>query len=153
MPDAHAVLVGGGLGQRDHDALLASCPPDRTHFLGPRDDVPSLLSQADVLVLTSNSEGAPNVVLEALALGTPVVSTDVGDVPRMVGHGRTGCVVGNGEPAELAAAVRGVLNDRARFRESVRADLPRLEREYSLNAMITGTVDLWKEIAPGLRRS
>lgn len=149
IPDAHAVLVGGGLGERDRTALLGACPPGRTHFLGPRDDVASLLSQADVLVLTSNSEGAPNVVLEALALGTPVVSTDVGDVARMVLHGRTGFVVERGEPADLATAVRWVLTERAKFRESVRADLPRLELEYSLHAMIAGTVALWEEIAEG----
>jgi glycosyltransferase involved in cell wall biosynthesis len=153
LPDAHAALVGGGLGERDRDALLGTCPPDRTHFLGPRDDVPSLLAQTDVLVLTSNSEGAPNVVLEALALGTPVVSTDVGDVARMFVHGRAGFVVESGEPAALAAAVREVLTHRARFRECVRADLPRLERAYSLDAMIKGTVELWKEIAEGERLS
>jgi glycosyltransferase involved in cell wall biosynthesis len=153
VPDAHAVLVGGGLGQGDRTALLGPCPPTRTHFLGPRDDVPSLLSEADVLVLTSNSEGSPNVVLESLALGTPVVSTDVGDVSRMVVHGKTGFVVESGESPELAAAVRRALADRAGFRESVRADLPRLEREYSLDAMITGTVELWKELAKGSRPS
>jgi glycosyltransferase involved in cell wall biosynthesis len=146
-PDAHAVLIGGGLGVQDRPALLGDCPPHRTHCLGLRDDVPSLLSQADVLVLTSNSEGAPNVVLEALAVGTPVVSTDVGDVPRMVLHESTGFVVPSARPEELAAAVGRVLAGRREFRGAVLEDAARLEREYSVEAMIANTVTLWQEIA------
>lgn len=145
-PDTHAVLVGGGLGPGDRDELLGGCPRERTHFLGPRDDVPSVIAGSDVLVLTSNSEGSPNVVLEALAVGTPVVSTDVGDVRRMVEHGRTGFVEEDGSPENLARAVSRVLDQRATFREAIESDRGRLEREYSLSAMAAGTVRLWEEI-------
>ncbi len=145
VPAAHAVLVGGGLGEDGRGSLLGACPGDRTHFVGPRDDVPALLSQSDVLVLTSDSEGAPNVVLEALAVGTPVVSTDVGDVSRMVVDGRTGFVVQSGLPDDLAKAAHRVIAASREFREAVRRDSPRLEDEFSLEAMIAATVEVWRE--------
>lgn len=81
------VLIGGDGPQRS--ALEAAVQADRwlrTHcrFLGPVDDAPRFLAALDFLVLPSDIEGCPNVVLEALAMGKPVVATAVSDVPRLV---------------------------------------------------------------------
>ena len=72
--DIHVVLAGDGLDR----SLVAGTDLEgvsRLHCLGPRRDIPSLLSDATVLLLTSDSEGMPNVVLEALGCGLPVVAT------------------------------------------------------------------------------
>ena len=82
-PDVRIVLAGDGLDAR----LVAGtelAAHSRLHCLGPRDDVPSLLSDATVLLLTSDSEGMPNVVLEALGSGVPVVATAVGDIEQIL---------------------------------------------------------------------
>ena len=82
-PEVHIVLAGDGLDRRLVDGSdLASA--SRLHCLGPRDDIPSLFRDATLLLLTSDSEGMPNVVLEALAAGVPVVATAVGDLAQML---------------------------------------------------------------------
>jgi len=71
----------------------------------------SLYRDADVVVNPSLVDNMPNSVLEALASGVPVVSTNVGGVPYIVRDGATALLVRPGAPAELAAAVRRVLED------------------------------------------
>jgi len=72
-------------------------------------DVPSWLGAADVLLLTSRSEGSPTVVKEAMACELPVVSTDVGDVAERI-DGLAGCAIASADPADLAAKVRAALD-------------------------------------------
>ena len=100
------LIVGTG---RLHDELstrVATAPyGDRVHLLGARDDVPALLSAADGLVLSSRWEGLPNVVMEAMAAGRPVVATRVGGVPELVAEGTTGLLVDPGDPRGLAEAM------------------------------------------------
>lgn len=74
------------------------------------DDLPWVYAAADVLLLTSDSEGSPTVVKEALATNLPVVSVDVGDVRALLGASRPAQVVGSRDPAALAAAVLDVLD-------------------------------------------
>ncbi len=145
-PSLHAALAGIGLGEDAREPLFSALPADRVHLLGPRDDVPALLGDADVLVLTSDSEGFPNVVVEALAAGTPVVSTDVGDVGRIVRDGVTGRVVPGGDPAGLAAALAEVLADRETWAARVRADRPRLAARYGLDTMVDRTLAAWAHL-------
>lgn len=78
---------------------------DVIHFLGPRADVIDLYRACDVMVLNSLFEGTPNVVLEALACGRPVVATDVSDVSRYVLPGRTGWLIPAGDQAALRRAL------------------------------------------------
>ena len=66
-------------------------------FLGAIEDVSTFLRGARFLVHTSESEGCPNVVMEAMACGLPVVAMDAGDIPYLVEEGRTGFVVRQGE--------------------------------------------------------
>jgi starch synthase (maltosyl-transferring) len=123
--------------------LAPDLPADRVHFLGPRDDVPALLAGADVLVLTSNSEGCPNAVLEALGVGTPIVATDVGDVSRMVVRGESGWIAPPGDADGLVAAIELVLAQGETARAQVRRHWPALEAEFAVDSMVSRTVRLW----------
>jgi glycosyltransferase involved in cell wall biosynthesis len=78
-------------------------------FLGRREDVPSLLRQADVFALSSAWEARPLAIQEAMAAGVPVVATAVGGVPDLIGD--AGELVQPGSAADLAAAVRRLLTD------------------------------------------
>ncbi|HVR30119.1 MAG TPA: glycosyltransferase family 4 protein [Thermoanaerobaculia bacterium] len=85
-------------------------------FLGPRDDLPDLLAAADLLVLASDSEGMPGVVLEAGAAGRPVVATAVGGVAECVLPEETALLVPPHDEAGLATAVTALLADPNRRR-------------------------------------
>jgi glycosyltransferase involved in cell wall biosynthesis len=106
---------------------------------GERHDVPQLLADADVFVLSSRSEGAPISILEAMAAGLPVVASNVGGVAEIVEDGATGVLVPPGEPTALAAAIaplladatlRVRLGDAGRTRVRERFDVMQLQRAH-----------------------
>lgn len=97
---------------------------DRIRFLGrqPHDAIPRFMSAFDVFCLPSRNEGCPNVVLEALAAGKPVVGTRVGGIPELLTEGENGYIVPSEDPAALARALGQALDrtwDPAALRASV----------------------------------
>ncbi|UCC75620.1 MAG: glycosyltransferase [Anaerolineales bacterium] len=106
LPGMQLWLVGDGHLRVPTEELVSSCRMQRRIlFLGERTDVPALLSESDMFVLSSDYEGVPLSVLEAMAAGRPVVSTNVGGIPEIVDHGVTGLLVPPGEPQALAQAI------------------------------------------------
>jgi len=106
------VLIGEGterdtLEQQARDLGVA----DRVAFLGPKPQplVADWIAAADLLTLPSHAEGSPNVVVEALASGTPVVASRVGGIPDLVDHGVNGLLVPAGDAAALADALATAL--------------------------------------------
>jgi glycosyltransferase involved in cell wall biosynthesis len=86
---------------------------DTVRLLGYRTDVPDLMAAADLFVLSSDHEGYPIALMEALAAGLPVVATRVGGVPEAVQDGQEGLLVRPGHPAEIADAVVRLAGDPA----------------------------------------
>jgi glycosyltransferase involved in cell wall biosynthesis len=115
--DAHLILVGDGPNKPEVDKRAAELGAEVwLHFLGMRADVPAMLSLADVLVQPSHADAMPLSVLEAMAVGVPVVATAVGDVPAMLA-GRAGLTVPAEDQAALEAALTEVLADPAKRAE------------------------------------
>jgi len=84
---------------------------DRCSFLGNRDDVERIYSACDITVLPSRSEGTPNVLLESMACGIPVVATKVCDNSYIVEEGKTGFLVELGDDAGMADRLQALLAD------------------------------------------
>ena len=108
----HVLLVGDGplrdrLGAWVQERNLGA----RIHFAGRQADVAPLLKAAVCLVLPSRWEGMPNVVLEAMAAGLPVVATDVEGTTELIQDRQTGLLIPPDSPRELAAAVTLLLSD------------------------------------------
>jgi glycosyltransferase involved in cell wall biosynthesis len=111
----HVRIVGGGPEQESLLAQAASRGVSSCFtFVGtvPATDMPKRISEADVFVLSSRSEGRPNVVVEALAGGLPVISTDLEGVQGMVRNGDTGWLVAVDDADALAAALDQAVTDR-----------------------------------------
>jgi L-malate glycosyltransferase len=111
-PDVRFVGVGQGqlaaaVEQQHRDLHLG----ERFLLLGQRPDAVTVLAAADVFTLASRYEGYPVALMEALALGLPVVATAVGGVPDAVPHEVAGLLVRPGAPHELAAAIGMVTDD------------------------------------------
>jgi glycosyltransferase involved in cell wall biosynthesis len=111
-PAARYLVVGTG---RDDDALRAQAAAlgvaDIVKFLGLRRDVPEILAASDLFVLPSLNEGLSRAMLEAMAVGTPVVATDVGGAADVLISNQTGWLVPPGDPAALAGAIGEALRD------------------------------------------
>ena len=89
-----------------------SSSTDRSaHFLGVVDDIRAHLASLDVLILPSVMDGRPVVVLEALALGVPVIATRVGGLPALVRDGETGFLVEPGDTEAMARHLRRLVDD------------------------------------------
>src|SRR5258706_15129835 len=93
--DLKGILIGDGPERPRLEALANKLGllPDGLLFLGRRNDVPALLAQASMLVLSSDHEGFPNVLLEAMAARLPVITTPAGDAGLVVQEGITGYVL------------------------------------------------------------
>jgi glycosyltransferase involved in cell wall biosynthesis len=143
-PDVHMVVAGEGL---THQIVANTClqAEPRLHCLGARRDVPSLLHEASLLLLTSDSEGTPNVVLEALAASVPVVATRVGDLPDLLPED---CGILAGSDAEdLASAALEVLSNAHSYRIALDEQVKRITSAYSPSAMAAGTTAVWRQVA------
>ena len=109
-------LVGAGADRPALEAIVAARRlGDRVRFAGalPRHEVLAHLAGARAAVLSSAWENLPHAAVEALAVGTPVVSTAVGGVPEVVHDGENGLLVPANDPAALAGALRSILDDDA----------------------------------------
>jgi glycosyltransferase involved in cell wall biosynthesis len=125
FPELRVVLAGGGdLLDRFREAAAGPWG-ERVHFPGAvlRDTLPDLYRAADLFTLPAvhdargNVDGLPNVILEAMASGLPVVASGISGIPLAVEDGKTGSLVPEGDPAALLGALRQLLADRAAARE------------------------------------
>lgn len=107
------LIVGAGplRGQLEKHAGALGLLPAGVEFRGGVSDVASVYREADIGVLTSDYEGTPNVLLEAMASGLPVVATKVGGVPEIVKDGRNGFVVEPADEAGLYFALLRLIDD------------------------------------------
>jgi glycosyltransferase involved in cell wall biosynthesis len=107
------LVVGDGPLRAEVEALAAASMPGRARFLSTVDDVRSALVPADVVLLTSRTEGLPAVLIEAGMSGLPVVATAVGGVAQIVSDGLTGVLVDPDDEFAIAAGVSWALAHRA----------------------------------------
>jgi glycosyltransferase involved in cell wall biosynthesis len=112
VPGVRFVLVGQGPLEKEVRAAAHDHGLDGTViFAGHRSDVPKIVGACDVFALASLHEGLSIALLEAMAVGTPPVVTDVGGLPEVVGDRQHGLVVPPREPALLASAISKLLHD------------------------------------------
>lgn len=142
--EARLWIVGEGPLRAELEALRESLLlQNRVRFLGLRHDVPQLLAAADAFVLSSAWEGSPNVVLEAMGAGRPVVATDVGGVSDLIEHEATGLLVSPCDPAGLAATMEHLMHISREERCGLaRAAKRRVSRDHDLEAV----VDRWERL-------
>jgi glycosyltransferase involved in cell wall biosynthesis len=120
---------------------------ERFSFLGFRADVPELLPELDVFVLTSRQEGLGTSILDAQASGVPVVATAAGGIPEAVLDGETGLLAPPGEAAALADRILRVLDDAALRERLVSAAARRVREEFGTDALAERTLAIYREVA------
>jgi glycosyltransferase involved in cell wall biosynthesis len=149
VPEATFVIAGDGPEApalaRQARALGVS---ERVHFLGRREDIPSLLAGCDVFALPSLNEGFPLAVLEALASARAVVTTAIPGITEIVDDGETGLLVRPGDSASLASAIRSLLAQPDRAQQLGAAGRRRVEQAFSAEAMVRAVEAIYEELLP-----
>jgi sugar transferase (PEP-CTERM/EpsH1 system associated) len=132
-----AVIIGGGPLAEELSKLAVQLRiHSKTMFLGFRNDMAALLSSMDIFVLSSLSEGMPNVVLEAMACGLPIVGTNVGGMPEIVEDGETGLLTPPGNPDKLAHAIFNLIQDSTKRRRFGEMGQARVRKLFALERMV-----------------
>ncbi len=147
-PEPYFLIVGGGtLRDRIAAAIDAAGPlRDRIILTGEISQMPQLLAAVDVLAISSRWEGLPMVLLEGMAMSRAVVATAVGGIPDVVENGVNGALVPAVNPAALAAAIAGFLNDdEARVRLG-RAARKTVAKSFDSDAMRRRIFELYDTI-------
>ncbi len=145
--DVHLLVIGDGPERSALERYRRQVRiEDKVHFLGHRADVPALLPHFDLLWLASGYEGLPNVILEAMVAGVPVVASDIPGNRDLVVPGQTGWLAPVGDRAELARGAQRVLNDRALARQWGEAGRSRALAEFSVAAMVSRHTQLYREL-------
>ncbi len=145
LPDCDLLVVGKGsleaaLRKQCRDAGIAQ----RVHFAGWRPDIPAILASSSLLVLTSEWEGMPNVVLEAMASGLPVVATQVEGVCELLGSEFQEQSVPYGEWGDFSDLVVRILSDHNLADRLGRENRRRAEHHFTIESMVASYQELWE---------
>ncbi len=143
-PRIHGLVVGDGLRRGEVEAAIARAPGVR--LLGFRSDVPTIMAASDVVCLASSHEALPMVLIEAMALGRPVVATRVGGVPDVVLDGATGMLVAVDQPGEIAARLRELASNPALAERLGAAGRARQRARYTADLMVDRHVEFFRAL-------
>jgi glycosyltransferase involved in cell wall biosynthesis len=147
-PEVRTLIAGDGpLRARLEETAHAYDLDGRVRFLGHRDDVPRLLAAADMVVLPSAYEGLPNVVLEAMQFGKPVVASAAPGTTEVVVDRETGILVPVGDTRLLARAIRDLVRDPALAKCMGEAGRSRVEAKFRADAMVAQFAELYEKLA------
>ena len=139
FPSMHAIIAGIGpmedMVKREIDNLNLK---DTLHLLGKRSDVPVVMRSSNVIVLCSSIEGSPNVLIEAGWLGRPVVTTQVGDVEKIVSNGATGFICERDAFTPLLERTSELLNNSTLRENFGAAAREHIGQRFSIEKMVDG---------------
>jgi glycosyltransferase involved in cell wall biosynthesis len=129
---------------------------ESVEFVGENYDIPEFLRGAKFLVHTSQSEGCPNVVMEAMACGLPVVAMDAGDISCLIDEGRSGFVVPQNDEHVLAERIMRLLNDQSLAHSLGLAGREKAEKNFNLERLVSETLNAyktagWRTVTNGFR--
>jgi glycosyltransferase involved in cell wall biosynthesis len=158
-PALAGVIAGGDRGvnaklqaQANALGLAPHLASHEVAFLGEVHNVPALLAQAGLLALTSDYEGFPNVILEAMAARLPVISTPAGDSSLIVQHGKTGYLVEMEDTRNMAALMVQLAQSTEMRSEFGEAGRKRVEQEYNYESLAHRLVEVFYSFASRQRR-
>jgi glycosyltransferase involved in cell wall biosynthesis/nucleoside-diphosphate-sugar epimerase len=118
----------------------------KASFLGDRLDVPQLLAQSQIFVLSTHYEGLPISILEAMRAGLPIIATNVNGIPEQVVDGKTGLLVERQDVDGLAAAITTLVDNPTLCQKMGSEGIDKLQREFTIDEMVASTKALYQSV-------
>jgi glycosyltransferase involved in cell wall biosynthesis len=144
-PQLRFLIVGDGPRRAALESLVAQHGlRPRVEFMGHREDIEAILSDADLFVLPSRSEAFPNAAIEAMASGLPVVASAVGGLLDLIEPYRTGVLVPSDNPGALAAAIDALVSAPDRAARIGTAARETVATRYSFDRMVSSFEALYR---------
>jgi glycosyltransferase involved in cell wall biosynthesis len=148
-PDAQLAIWGDGTELEPLRRRAVRLQIDASvHFLGPTTDPLSIIAGTQVFAMPSLAESFPYVMLEAMSIGRPIVSTDVGGVGEAITSGEHGLLVAPGDAEALGDAVVTLLDDPAVAARLGAAARRRVRSDFTLGRMLRATLEVYAELSP-----
>ena len=145
--EVHVLLVGEGeQGQNLIDLVRSQHLENRMHVCGYRSDIAQILVAADLLALTSDKEGLPIVILEAMAMRCPIVSTRVGEIPKVLRDAQDAWIVPPNDVAALTAAMREALAHPEVAKARAASAHAQFVSHYSRNSMGARYLEVYEQV-------
>ena len=119
------------------------------HFEGHCDDILARLQEVDAIIITSDHEGLPMILLEAMALGVPIVSHAIGGIPELLDYGNCGILVNGHEPMDYYRAISDLVANADRRIEMIANALERVANRYSAEQNARVYCDIYTQCTPG----
>lgn len=142
-----AIIVGDGIllpAFRDQANMLNIT--DIVSFLGERSDIEKLLQQSRIFVLPSRWEGTPSSLLEAMAIGLPVIATKVGNIPNILSDGKDGLLIPPDDVDSLACAIEKLLSNQRYMKQLGSNARVKIQTNYSIAVYAKNLLDFFNEI-------
>ncbi|MDR1195081.1 MAG: glycosyltransferase family 4 protein [Endomicrobium sp.] len=147
-PDLRYLIVGGGVGidkQKEYAKNLGV--DDIVYFTGYREQAPKFILAMDIFCLLSwDTEGIGNVLIEAQALGKPVIGTNIGGIPETFIDGKTGILIKPSDSAQTAEAIKKFINDAQKAKRFGAAGREFVKSKFSIDNMVKGAIEVYKKI-------
>ena len=143
------VVVGGGDSGEIGNLSKSLGISENVVIAGRRDDIPEVLRSFDIFVSATFTEGFSRAVIEAMAVGLPVVATDVGGNREGVSNGETGFLVPSGNCEKLSEAILTLIEDDEKRAEFGRASRRRVEKFFSINNNVKKTEEIYEKLVAG----
>lgn len=147
-PEAHLLIVGDGPYRPRVEAQISELDLGHNVTLaGIRRDVARILAVSDVFVLsTTEGEGLPLTILEAMASALPVVASDVAGIGEAVVHGETGIIVPPKDPTALSESIRELLSNEAKATTLGQKGLARVQESFTVEKMVRETAAIYRKL-------
>jgi glycosyltransferase involved in cell wall biosynthesis len=148
QPQAHLLIVGDGPYRPRVEAQIAELDLEHNVTVaGVRRDIDRVLATSDIFVLsTTEGEGLPLTILEAMASGLPVVASDVAGIGEAVVHGETGLLVPPKDAAALAGSILELLGDSGKARTLGQKGLARVRESFTVEKMVSETAAIYLKL-------
>ena len=145
FPDARFIIVGDGSQWNSLHKQIHALEIDRHVMMaGLRDDVPEIISALDMFILPSiDSEATSQVIPQALAMGKPVIATDIGGLPEIVEDAVTGLLIPPGDPGAIATAIIRMAREREEAKEMAMKGRDKILKDFTFQKMIDRTADVY----------